>query len=167
MAVVSPAPTMTQLQPGDVAPQFTLPDSQGRLRSLTDFAPGGVILYFYPAALTPGCTVEAVDFTSAAAEFAQEGYRVIGISPDPPEKLARFESKNNLAQTLLADVDHTTLQAYGAWGRRVIWGKEIEGVIRSTVVLNLTAAGAATVRWAMYAVRAAGHVARLRRELGI
>jgi peroxiredoxin Q/BCP len=158
---------MPQLQPGDTAPDFTLPDATATPVALRDLGPGRVILYFYPAALTPGCTTEAIDFSAAAPAFHAAGYRIVGVSPDEPAKLARFIEKEDLAITLLADPDHSTIDAYGAWGFRQIWGKAVEGVIRSTFVLAVDAQGHATVERAYYAVRATGHVERLRQDLGI
>jgi peroxiredoxin Q/BCP len=156
---------MAQLAPGDPAPRINLPDAHGEL--VDPFAqPGKVIVYFYPAAMTPGCTIQAVDFSASAAAFAAAGYRIVGISPDTPEKLARFEAKSNLAITLLADPQREVIAAWGAWGERVIWGKAVEGVLRSTFVVAV-AGGAATVERAYYAVKATGHVERLRRELGV
>ncbi|MDR1808421.1 MAG: peroxiredoxin [Propionibacteriaceae bacterium] len=156
---------MSQLTPGDPAPDFALPDARGDRVTLGDFAPGKVIVYFYPAALTPGCTTEAVDFTTAAPAFARAGYRIVGISPDAPDKLARFEAKAGLDLTLLADPDKAVIRAYGAWGERLLYGKKVTGVIRSTFVLDVDAAGHATVAQAFYGVRAKGHVDRLQRDL--
>jgi len=158
---------MPRLQPGDPAPDFQLTDAAGQPCRLADFAPGPLILYFYPAALTPGCTIEAVDFTAAAPELLAAGYRIVGVSPDAPAKLARFTEKKELTVTLLSDPTHATLEAYGAWGVKVLYGKEVTGVIRSTFVLDLAADGQATVRLAQYGVKATGHVARLRRDLGV
>jgi peroxiredoxin Q/BCP len=125
------------------------------------------VIYFYPAALTPGCTTEAVDFSAAAANYAQAGYRIVGISPDQPAKLARFVQQKNLTITLLADPDKATIAAYGAWGERTLYGKLVTGVIRSTVVVELAPDGSATVVLAQYNVRATGHVGRLTSQLGL
>lgn len=158
---------MTALEPGDQAPDFTLLDADQRPVSLSDFAGSRVIVYFFPAALTPGCTTQAVDFDAALADLAAAGYQVVGISPDTPEKLAGFREKESLGFTLLADPDKEVLRGYDAYGTKVLYGKQIEGVIRSTFVVDVDAAGAGTVALAQYNVKATGHVARLRRELGI
>lgn len=158
---------MAKLQVGDRAPSFALPDADGTVVSLSDYAGRRVVVYFYPAALTPGCTTQAVDFTAAAAEFSSAGYDVLGISPDAPAKLQRFRAKEALTVTLLADPDRTVLKAYGAWGSKMLYGKEITGVIRSTFVVDVDAAGVGTIAVAQYNVKATGHVDRLRKQLGI
>lgn len=158
---------MAQLTPGDTAPAFTLLDADQRPVSLSEFAGGRVIVYFFPAALTPGCTTQAVDFDAALSDLAAAGYTVVGISPDSPEKLARFREQAQLSFPLLADPAKETLKAYGAFGTKVLYGKQIEGVIRSTFVIDVDAAGTGSVAVAQYNVRAAGHVAKLRRELGV
>ena len=158
---------MPQLTPGDTAPAFTLLDADEKPVSLSDFAGGRVIVYFFPAALTPGCTTQAVDFDAALSDLAGAGYTVVGISPDSPEKLARFREQAELSFTLLADPEKDTLKAYDAFGTKILYGKQIEGVIRSTFVIDVDASGAGTVAVAQYNVRAAGHVAKLRRELGV
>lgn len=158
---------MAKLQVGDRAPSFALPDADGTVVSLSDYAGRRVVVYFYPAALTPGCTTQAVDFTAAAAEFSSAGYDVLGISPDDPAKLQRFRAKEALTVTLLADPDRTVLEAYGAWGAKMLYGKEITGVIRSTFVVDVDAAGVGTIAVAQYNVKATGHVDRLRKQLGI
>lgn len=156
-----------RLTSGSIAPAFTLPDSSGNLVSLADFTGQAVILYFYPAAMTPGCTTQAVDFSSALPDFTTAGYTVLGCSPDPVEKLAKFVAKSDVTFTLLADPDKTALNAYGAYGMRKLYGKEIEGVLRSTFVIDVDDDGKGVVRVAQYNVKATGHVAKLRRELGI
>nr|NLI49326.1 thioredoxin-dependent thiol peroxidase [Propionibacterium sp.] len=158
---------MSKLQVGDPAPAFTLPDADGVPVSLADFAGRRVVVYFYPAALTPGCTTQAVDFTAAREQFDAAGLTVLGISPDAPAKLARFRTKHDLAVRLLSDADKDVLRAYGAYGLKKLYGKEIEGVIRSTFVIDVDAAGAGTIALAQYGVKATGHVDRLRRELGL
>ena len=158
---------MAQLTQGDLAPDFTLTDADERPVSLSDFAGGRVILYFYPAALTPGCSLEAVDFNAAMADLAKAGYQVVGISPDQPEKLDKFRSKQGLGFPLLSDPERITLDAYGAYGSKTLYGKLITGVIRSTFVIDVDADGKGKVELAQYNVRATGHVARLRRELGV
>ncbi len=158
---------MPKLNPGDSAPAFTLPDADGRPVSLADHQGEKVIVYFYPAAMTPGCTIQAVDFSAALSEIATAGYSVIGISPDPVGKLDEFRRQESLNFPLLADPDREVLEAYGAFGRKMLYGKEIDGVIRSTFVIDVDDAGAGTVKVAQYNVKATGHVAKLRRELGI
>jgi len=158
---------MAQLRPGDTAPAFTLSDADQNAVSLSDFAGGRAIVYFFPAALTPGCTTQAVDFDAALSDLAAAGYQVVGISPDSPDKLAKFRAQAGLSFTLLADPDKQVLKAYEAYGTKVLYGKQIEGVIRSTFVIDVDPEGAGTVAVAQYNVRAAGHVAKLRRELGV
>lgn len=157
---------MTRLTTGQTAPAFTLPDASARPVSLSDFAGRQVVVYFYPAAMTPGCTMQAVDFSSAIDEFERAGYAVVGISPDAPERLAAFQQKSDLRFPLLGDPSKETIAAYGAYGTKKLYGKEIEGVLRSTFVIDVDADGVGTVRIAQYNVKATGHVAKLRRELG-
>ncbi|MEV5608402.1 thioredoxin-dependent thiol peroxidase [Streptomyces sp. NPDC052225] len=152
-----------RLQPGDTAPAFTLPDADGNEVSLADHKGRKTIVYFYPAALTPGCTKQACDFTDNLDVLAQAGYDVIGISPDKPEKLAKFREKENLKVTLLGDPDKKTLDAYGAFGEKKNYGKTYMGVIRSTIVVDEQG----KVEHAFYNVRAAGHVAKIIKDLGI
>ena len=156
-----------RLTPGTPAPEFTLPNAGGRAVSLSDYPSAAVIVYFYPAAMTPGCTTQAVDFTSAQDAFAEAGYRIIGISPDTVERLAKFTSSSNVGFELLSDPDRKTLDAYGAYGTKKLYGKSIEGVLRSTFVIDVDAEGRGTIRVAQYNVKATGHVAKLRRELGV
>ncbi|MFF4652702.1 thioredoxin-dependent thiol peroxidase [Streptomyces sp. NPDC001380] len=152
-----------RLQPGDTAPAFTLPDADGKEVSLADHRGRKVIVYFYPAALTPGCTKQACDFTDNLEVLAGAGYDVVGISPDKPEKLARFREKEDLRVTLLADPSKETLTAYGAFGEKTMYGKTVTGVIRSTVVVDEEG----KVERALYNVRATGHVAKLLKDLGV
>lgn len=158
---------MPQLNPGDIAPAFELISSTGETVRLADHAGKTVVVYFYPAALTPGCTLEAVDFNRSKDEFAKSGYEIIGISPDKRERLSKFASTANLSLTLLSDPDRVTLKEYGAWGTKKLYGKEIDGVIRSTFVIDVDDAGVGTVVMAKYNVKATGHVARLLADLGI
>ena len=158
---------MTRLAPGSPTPDFSLSDATGKMVSLSDYAGQKIVVYFYPAAMTPGCTTEAVDFTAAQDAFSQAGYQIVGVSPDPPEKLARFADKKQLTITLLADPDRSTIKAYGAWGTKTLYGKAIEGVIRSTFVVDVDPHGKGTIELAQYNVRATGHVERLGRELEI
>lgn len=160
--------TMPQrLQPDDTAPAFTLRDADGKDVSLADFAGQRVIVYFYPAAMTPGCTTQAIDFTANIGDLAAAGLQVLGISPDTPEKLAQFRDKSEVAFPLLSDPERSTLAAYGAYGEKMLYGKLVEGVIRSTFVVDVDAAGVGTVAVAQYNVRAKGHVDKLRRDLGV
>ena len=152
-----------RLSPGDPAPDFTLPDADGNLVSLADHRGRRVIVYCYPAALTPGCTTQAVDFTASAGDLAEAGLDIIGISPDPPGKLLRFREKENLGITLLSDPEKKVLTAYGAYGPKKLYGKETIGVIRSTFVVDADG----RIEKAGYNVKATGHVAKLRRELGL
>ena len=148
---------------GDEAPPFTLPDADGNPVSLSDFAGRPVIVYFYPAAMTPGCTTEACDFTASRDAFDGGGYTVLGISPDKPDKLATFRAKENLSIVLLSDQDRSVLTAYGAFGEKQLYGKTVQGVIRSTFVVG--ADGRIEQAWRN--VKATGHVARVLSELGL
>lgn len=156
-----------RLTQGSTAPDFTLPDSDGVDVSLTDFAGSSVILYFYPAAMTPGCTTQAIDFSAAGNDFTEAGYNVLGASPDSVERLARFKEKSDLSVPLLSDEGKHVMNSYGAYGMKKLYGKEIEGVLRSTFIIDVDDAGVGTVRMAQYNVKATGHVAKLRRELQI
>ncbi len=158
---------MTRLDAGDAAPAFTLPDADGREVSLSDFAGQRVIVYFYPAALTPGCTTQAVDFTAAMDDLGSAGLRVLGVSPDEQAKLTQFRERQSVAFPLLSDPGKTVLSAYGAYGEKLLYGKLVEGVIRSTFVVDVDARGKGTVAVAQYNVRAAGHVDKLKRDLGV
>jgi Peroxiredoxin len=152
-----------QLTAGDTAPSFTLTDQDGASVSLRDFAGQSVVVYFYPAALTPGCTKEACDFRDNLNALQAAGYRVLGISKDAPARLKTFQQQEGLTFPLLSDDDLTMHQAYGAYGEKSLYGKRITGVLRSTFVVNPDG----TLRLALYNVKATGHVARLRRLLGI
>jgi thioredoxin-dependent peroxiredoxin len=154
---------VVRLSPGDPAPDFTLPDADGNAVRLADHRGRRVIVYCYPAALTPGCTTQAVDFTAAAGDLAEAGLDIIGISPDPQEKLQRFRQQENLRITLVSDPEKKVLQAYGAYGPKKLYGKEVVGVIRSTFVIDAEG----RIERAQYNVKATGHVAKLRRELGL
>ena len=154
---------MTRLSPGDPAPEFRLSDADGNSVSLTDFRGRKVVVYFYPAAMTPGCTTQACDFRDSLQSLTAAGYAVVGVSPDPPAKLATFRERDGLTFPLLSDPDRSTLQAYGAFGEKTMYGKKVTGVIRSTVVVDEQG----RVALAQYNVRASGHVAKLRRELGV
>ncbi|MGP3970236.1 thioredoxin-dependent thiol peroxidase [Streptomyces sp. 6N223] len=152
-----------RLQPGDEAPAFTLPDADGQPVSLADRRGRTVIVYFYPAAMTPGCTKQACDFTDNLGLLAGAGFDVIGVSPDKPEKLAKFREKEDLKVTLVSDADKSVLTAYGAFGEKTMYGRTVTGVIRSTVIVD----EAGKVAQALYNVRATGHVAKLIRDLGL
>jgi peroxiredoxin Q/BCP len=154
---------MTRLSPGDPAPDFTLPTDDDRTVSLSDLRGRKVIVYFYPAAMTPGCTTQACDFTDSLSSLQAQGYDVLGISPDAPAKLAKFRARDGLTITLLSDPDREVMKAYGAFGEKKLYGKTVEGVIRSTFVVDEEG----TVALAQYHVKATGHVAKLRRDLGL
>lgn len=152
-----------RLQPGDTAPAFTLSDADGNDVSLGDHKGRKVIVYFYPAAMTTGCTKQACDFTDNLDLLAGAGYDVIGVSPDKPEKLATFREKENLKVTLVSDPGKEVLTAYGAFGEKQLYGKTVTGVIRSTVIVDEDG----KVEQALYNVRATGHVAKIIKDLGI
>lgn len=155
-----------RLDKGAVAPAFTLTDADGNEVSLSDFAGRRVIVYFYPAAMTPGCTTQACDFTTHRTDLEDSGVAaVLGISPDKPEKLAKFRAKESLTVTLLSDPDRTTLEAYGAYGEKTNYGKKIMGVIRSTFLVDVDDKGVGTIAEPKYNVKATGHVERLLKEL--
>ena len=153
----------TRLSPGDTAPDFTLTSDTGEEVTLSGLRGRKVIVYFYPAAMTPGCTKQACDFTDSLDSLKGAGYEVLGISPDKPEKLAKFRERDHLSITLLSDPAKETLGAYGAFGEKKLYGKTVEGVIRSTFVVDEQG----KVELAQYNVKATGHVAKLRRDLGL
>ena len=152
-----------RLSPGDTAPAFTLTDDTGASVSLADLRGSKVVVYFYPAAMTPGCTTQACDFSDSLDSLKASGYEVVGISPDKPEKLAKFREKDGLTVRLLSDPDRTTLEQWGALGEKTMYGKTVQGVIRSTFVVDEEG----KVELAQYNVKATGHVAKLRRDLGL
>jgi thioredoxin-dependent peroxiredoxin len=152
-----------RLEPGDEAPDFTLPDADGNPVSLSALRGQKVIVYFYPAAMTPGCTKEACDFSENLPALNAVGLTVLGISPDAPAKLAKFRDKEGITFPLLSDPDRTALSAYGAYGEKMNYGKKTMGVIRSTFVIDADG----TVEKAYYGVKATGHVARLLNDLGV
>lgn len=154
---------MTTLHPGDIAPDFTLVDQDGTAVSLHDLRGRQVILYFYPAAMTPGCTTQACDFRDSLSSLEAAGYTVLGISRDSPAKLTQFRERDGLSFELLSDEDHAVHDAYGAWGEKMNYGKRIEGVLRSTFVVDAEG----RIVHAQYNVKATGHVARLRKLLSI
>ncbi|GAA1841066.1 thioredoxin-dependent thiol peroxidase [Agromyces salentinus] len=155
--------TDARLAPGDLAPDFTLNDQNGTPTTLSQLRGGRVVLYFYPEAMTPGCTTEACDFRDNLNSFASAGVKVVGISKDAVEKLGRFAERDRLNFTLLSDEDHAVQERYGAWGEKQLYGKTVVGSIRSTFVID--AEGVIERVW--YNVKATGHVARVRRDLGL
>ena len=150
-----------RLEVGTTAPAFSLPNDQCTTTALSDYLGQKVLLYFYPRAGTPGCTNQACDFRDALAQLNELGVAVVGISPDSVEKLAKFRTEQNLNFPLLSDVDKTVLQAYGAFGEKKNYGKIVQGVIRSTFLVD----GEGKIELAMYNVRATGHVARVIKQL--
>lgn len=153
----------TRLQPGDPAPDFSLPSDTGETVTLADLRGSSVIVYFYPAAMTPGCTKQACDFSDSIDRLKAEGYEVVGISPDSPAKLAKFRENDGLTITLLSDPEKEVLTAWGAFGEKKLYGKVVNGVIRSTFVVDPEG----KICHAAYNVKATGHVAKLRRDLGL
>lgn len=156
-------PQTPRLEVGDTAPAFSLSDADGNTVELSDYKGRKVIVYFYPAASTPGCTKEACDFRDNLAELNDAGLDVVGISPDKPEKLAKFRDKEGLTFPLLSDPDRTVLEAWGAYGEKTMYGKTVQGVIRSTFVVDEQG----KIALAQYNIRATGHVAKLRRDLSV
>lgn len=154
---------MPRLETRQPAPDFSLLDQDGNTVSLKDFAGRKLIIFFYPAAMTPGCTKEACDFRDSLARLQGAGYEVVGISPDTPDKQKQFIEKEALTYPLLSDPDHAVMDAYGAWGEKSLYGKKVTGVIRSTVVVGPDG----TVDLAKYNVKATGHVASLSKALGL
>ena len=153
----------SRLSPGDTAPDFTLRDDTGAEVRLSDLRGSKVIVYFYPAAMTPGCTKQACDFTDSLDSLKAQGYEVLGISPDKPEKLAKFRDRDGLTITLLSDADKAVMQSYGAYGEKKLYGKLVEGVLRSTFVVDEKG----KIELARYNIKATGHVAKLRKDLGL
>ncbi len=152
-----------RLAEGDTAPDFRLPDADGNEVSLSDFRGKHVVVYFYPAAGTPGCTTQACDFRDNLAALNDAGFAVVGISPDKPEKLAKFVADEGLTFPLLSDVNREVLNAWGTYGEKKSYGRTIMGVIRSTFIVDPEG----KIEKAMYNVRATGHVAKLRRDLKV
>ncbi len=154
---------MAKLEVGDPAPPFTLTAADNSEVSLSDFAGRRVIVYFYPAAMTPGCTKQACDFRDSLDALQAEGFVVLGVSPDKPGKLAQFTERDAITFPLLSDPEREVLESYGAWGEKKLYGKTVVGVIRSTVVVDADG----KVELAKYNVKATGHVASLRKTLGV
>jgi peroxiredoxin Q/BCP len=152
-----------RLAAGDEAPDFSLPTDNGDRLTLKDLRGRKVVLYAYPAAMTPGCTTQACDFRDSLGSLQAADYEVVGISPDAPAKLAKFRERDAITFPLVSDEDKSVLTAYGAWGQKQLYGKTVTGVIRSTFVIDENGA----IEKAMYNVKATGHVAKLRRDLGI
>lgn len=152
---------MARLEAGDPAPAFTLPDQDGRPVSLGDFAGSPVVVYFYPADDTPGCTKEACQFNENLSAFGRSGATVVGVSPDGAAAHVKFREKYGLALPLLSDPGHEVMEAYGAWGEKTMYGKKTVGTIRSTFLID----GTGTVARAWYNVRADGHAAKVLEEL--
>jgi peroxiredoxin Q/BCP len=152
-----------RLSPGDQAPDFTLPDADGKPVALADYRGRKVIVYFYPAAGTPGCTKQACDFRDNLASLGGAGLDVLGISPDKPAKLAKFRDAEGLTFPLLSDPERTVLDAYAAYGEKTLYGKKMQGVIRSTFVVDEDG----KIEQALYNVKATGHVAALRKKLSV
>lgn len=150
-----------RLEPGMDLPDFQLVDDTGTLRTRADFLGSGLVVFFYPKAFTPGCTTEACDFRDSHERFLTQGYEVVGISPDPADRLAAFREEHSLPYSLLSDPDHRAADAFGAWGMKKNYGREYEGLIRSTVVANADG----VIEHAWYNVRAKAHVDRVSREL--
>ena len=156
-------PPTPRLAVGDKAPAFSLPDADGNVVSLSDFAGRKVVVYFYPAASTPGCTKQACDFRDSLAELNEAGLDVVGISPDKPAKLAKFRDAEGLTFPLLSDPEREVLTQWGAFGEKTMYGKTVQGVIRSTFVVDEKG----DIEVAQYNVKATGHVAKLRRDLAV
>ncbi|MFC6354848.1 thioredoxin-dependent thiol peroxidase [Luethyella okanaganae] len=153
----------TRLEAGDTAPPFTLGDQDGAPVSLGDFAGRKVIVYFYPEAMTPGCTTQACDFRDNLNSLASAGYQVLGISQDAPAKLKEFEEVDSVNFPLLSDEDRSVHDAYGTWGEKNLYGRIVTGTLRSTFVIDEHG----VIALALYNVKATGHVAMLRKRLGI
>ena len=160
---MSTSEATARLSTGDRAPEFNLGDAAGNSVALADYRGQKVIVYFYPAASTPGCTKQACDFRDSLASLQASGYQVLGVSPDKVSKLEKFVANEELNFPLLSDEDHAVAEAYGAWGEKKNYGRVYEGLIRSTIVVDEEG----TVSLAQYNVRATGHVAKLRRDLGL
>jgi thioredoxin-dependent peroxiredoxin len=152
-----------RLEVGDKAPAFSLSDADGNTVKLGDYKGRKVIVYFYPAASTPGCTKQACDFRDSLAQLNEAGLDVVGVSPDKPAKLAKFRDAEGLTFPLLSDPDREVLTAWGAFGEKTMYGKTVQGVIRSTFVVDENG----KIEVAQYNVKATGHVAKLRRDISV
>jgi peroxiredoxin Q/BCP len=151
-----------QLSSGDTAPDFARRDNDGNTRSLSDYAGRKLVVYFYPKAFTPGCTTESCDFRDRHESFQAAGYEILGVSPDPVDRLEGFRKEHGLPFALLSDEDHAMAEAYGAWGTKKNYGREYEGIIRSTIVIT-----DGIIEHAWYNVRATGHAERVASDLSI
>ncbi len=156
-----------RLEPGDTAPPLGLPDDTGVVHDWATHKGERVVLYVYPAAMTPGCTKQACDFRDSLDSLAAAGITVLGLSPDKPDKLATFRERDSLTFALLSDPSKDVLTAYGAYGEKKLYGKVVTGVIRSTFVVKVDGRGKAVIERAFYNVKATGHVAKLRKDLGV
>lgn len=156
-------PELKRLETGDKAPDFTLTNQDGKTIKLSELLGQKVIVYFFPAALTPGCTKEATDFNDNLKDLTKSGFEVLGISPDPVDKMMKFQEAHNLKFQLLSDADLKVHKTYGAYGTKSMYGKTYEGVLRSTFVVDERG----TLELALYNVKATGHVDNLRKQLGI
>ncbi|MEO5665416.1 MAG: thioredoxin-dependent thiol peroxidase [Nocardioides sp.] len=152
-----------RLSPGDTAPDFTLTNDAGDEVTLSDLRGRKVIVYFYPAAMTPGCTKQACDFSESLNSLKGAGYEVLGVSKDKPAKLAKFRERDQLTLTLLSDESLDVHKSFAAYGEKKLYGKTVEGVLRSTFVIDEDG----KIELAQYNVKATGHVAKLRRDLGL
>ena len=146
-----------RLEPGDKAPNFNRPDQTGTKRKLSDFKGSKLVIYFYPKAFTPGCTTESCDFRDRHQALAKAGYEILGVSPDAPDRLDDFRTEHDLPFALLSDQDHSMAEAYGAWGTKKNYGREYQGIIRSTFIID--SSGKVSNAW--YNVRAKGHAERV------
>ena len=153
----------TRLEAGDIAPDFSLPDADGKLHTLGELAGSKVILYFYPAASTPGCTTQACDFRDNLASLTSEGYTVLGVSKDDLDAIKKFAAEEHLTFPLLSDQDLVAHEAYGAWGEKSLYGKIVTGSLRSTFVIGEDG----RIIHALYNVKATGHISMLRKKLGL
>jgi len=154
---------MTTLAAGDKAPDFTLPDPDGTPVSLSSLAGQKVVLYFYPAASTPGCTTQACDFRDNLASLVSAGYTVLGVSPDTPDAQKTFRDEHHVSYPLLSDPDRQVLEAYGAWGEKKLYGKTVTG----SSARRSCSTSPAPIEHAQYNVKATGHVAKLRKDVGL
>ncbi len=156
-----------RLSAGELAPALNLVDNTGVAHTWKTHASERVILYVYPAAMTPGCTKQACDFRDSLDALNAAGVTVLGVSPDAVAKLVKFVERDALTFPLLSDPDRVFLTALGAYGEKQLYGKTVTGVIRSTFVVNVDGKGMAVIEHAFYNVKATGHVAKLRRDLGL
>ena len=152
-----------RLATGDTAPPFTRTDNDNQTKSLTDFSGKGLVIYFYPKAFTPGCTTESCDFRDRHEAFSAAGYEILGVSPDAVERVEAFRQEHNLPFNLLSDEDHSMAEAYGAWGIKKNYGREYEGLIRSTIVIDSDG----NIEHAWYNVKPKGHAEKVADNLAV